>query len=251
VLDFRAKKPEGLAGKEVLKAAAVEWKGLSAEKRKPYEDAYAADMVPYKAKLNEYVSSGAKDAFKRDPDKPKKPLTGFFRFLQEKRTTSPESKVTDLTKKVKGEWAGMTEVQRKPYNDAFVQEQARYQEALKAYKASGKEEVWKAKVGIKTNAEKEAEKKALAEKKKEVKEAAAKKKKDAADKKKAAALKKRQVAVAKKQAAAERKKAAAAKKKAKAAELKEKKLMVLAKRKEVLAKRKEAQAKKKAPASKA
>ncbi|CAK0829252.1 unnamed protein product [Prorocentrum cordatum] len=230
--EFRSQKPADLSGKDLMKAAGAEWKALPAERKKPYEAAYEKEAVVYRSAYDQYVSSGKKDAFKRDPDKPKRPLTGFLRFVAEKREQNKDAKPTVLTKEASDSWKGMSEAQRKPYNEAYELDKARYAEKMKAYVATGKEEEWKAKVGIKTMSEKLEEKKAA-------KEAAALKRKAEAEKKKAAAQKKKDALKAKKAAAAEKKaaqKAAAAdKKRAKAAALK-------AKAAETLAKKKKAQA---------
>ncbi|CAK0829251.1 unnamed protein product, partial [Prorocentrum cordatum] len=230
--EFRSQKPADLSGKDLMKAAGAEWKALPAERKKPYEAAYEKEAVVYRSAYDQYVSSGKKDAFKRDPDKPKRPLTGFLRFVAEKREQNKDAKPTVLTKEASDSWKGMSEAQRKPYNEAYELDTARYAEKMKAYVATGKEEEWKAKVGIKTMSEKLEEKKAA-------KEAAALKRKAEAEKKKAAAQKKKDALKAKKAAAAEKKaaqKAAAAdKKRAKAAALK-------AKAAETLAKKKKAQA---------
>merc|ERR1711937_951516 len=141
---------------------------------------------------------------KRDPERPKRPLTGFLRFVAEKRKSEPDVKATALLKKASEQWKAMSEVECKPYNQSYELEKARYAEELKAYKASGKEEAWKSRVGIKTDAEKAAEKAAAKEKEKA-----------AAAKKKAAKQKKKEAEATKKKAAAEKKKALADKKKAK------------------------------------
>lgn len=192
------------------------------------------------------MSSGKKDAFKRDPDKPKRPLTGFLRFVAERREKNKDAKATALTKEAGEAWKSMSETQRKPYNDAYELDKARYTEKLKAYTASGKEEKWKSKVGIKTLSEKLEEKKAALAKAKADKEAAALKKKAAAEKKKVAAQKKKEADKAKKKAAAEKK---AAKKAAMADKKKAKMAALKAKTAEALAKKKQAKAAKAAKAA--
>merc|ERR1712232_1144863 len=105
--------------------------------------------------------------------------TGFLRFVADRRKGNEAMKMTEVTKMCGGEWKAMSEAQRKPYNDQYEAEKVRYQTEMEKYKASGKEEQWKARVGIKTKAELDKEKKAAAEKKKtdkEKKTAAAKKK---------------------------------------------------------------------------
>lgn len=237
MVDFRAKNP-GLKVTETAKQAGQEWKQLGALQRAPYEEAYAKESKVYKDKLQEYITSGKQAAWKRDPEKPKKPLTGFMRFAQEFRVKRPDLGMVQQTQEAAIEWKALPQEQRKPHEDKYLQEKQVYDQAMKEYKASGKEQAWEERVGI-------AKKKELALKKKE---AAAKKKAVAAAKKKKLAEKKLAAAAAKKKKAAEKKaklaeRKAAAKKKAAAA--KEKKMVLAMAKKKKAA---EAQAKKKAAA---
>merc|ERR1719436_1813769 len=111
--------------------------------------------------------------------------------------------MTAATREASVEWKQMTEAQRKPYADKYAEEKEVYATAIKEYKASGKEQTWKERVGIADiEARMAAKKEAAAAKKKEK----ALKKKTAAEamkKKKAAAAEKKKAAEAKKKKAAE------------------------------------------------
>jgi hypothetical protein len=243
---------------EVAKKAGQDWKQLTVSQRAPYEEAYAQGMKVYSEKLNDYVGSGKQDAWKRDPEKPKKPLTGFLRFAQEFRQKRPDLKITSQVKEAAAEWKAMPEEMRKPYEVKYSEEKQIWDRSMQEYKASGKEQAWKERVGLagveaKSAAKKEAaaEKKAAAAKKKKEaaqtkaeaakrkKAAAAKKQAEAAVKKKAAAAKKKEVALARKKkqaAAAEKNKEAALKKKAAATALATKKQAAAAAKKKQAAK---------------
>jgi len=200
-----------------MKVAAGKWKVLPAEQRKPYEMPYEAEKKVYDKAFAEYVASGKRDAWIRDPEKPKKPMTAFLRFAGEYRVKSPALKITEATKKAGALWKSMTTGPKAPYEQKYASEKAEYDKLIKEYKDSGKEAAYKAKTGP------------TAAEKKKAKELA-KKEKDAASKLKLKA------------AAAKRKEREAAKKlklKAKEAAKKEKEAAKKLKAKEAAAKQKE------------
>merc|ERR1712060_31653 len=106
--------------------------------------------------------SGKKDAWKRDPDRPKRPLTGFMRYAQEQRPKfSHIFKVTQQTKEISAAWKALSADAKAPYEQAYKTEKEKYDAQLKAYQASGKEDQWLKKVGI---ADERAKKQAAEEK---------------------------------------------------------------------------------------
>lgn len=227
--DFR-KNNVVLKGKEVMKAGAVKWKALTVEQRKPYDIPYQAEKEVYDKAFAEYVSSGKKDAWVRDPEKPKRPSTGFIRFATDYRTKNPTLKMTEASKKAGGVWKTMSAESKAPYDKLYTTEKAEYDKLQKAYKDSGKEEAWKA-----NKPPTPAEKKKAKEVETKAKEAA----KKAKDKEKAVALKEKAVAL--KLKVKETADKAKAKVKAAAAKLKEK--TVAAKQQESAKKEKVAAAK--------
>jgi len=72
----------------------------------------------------------------RDPNKPKRPQSGWLRYLGEFRK---EQKGKILAKDVLGfageKWKTMSEAEKKPYNDAFEADKAVYEVAMAAYNA--------------------------------------------------------------------------------------------------------------------
>lgn len=106
--------------------------------------------------INGHVVAAAADPKKkekrpykaRDPNAPKRPLTAYFRFLREVRpfiaqevAKTPDgqgtNKAGDISKIATERWKAMTDVQRKPYHEAYKGEMGAYEEATKAYKAEG------------------------------------------------------------------------------------------------------------------
>ena len=86
----------GLSNTELVKALAEQWRNLTAEGKKPYEELTAKAKVEYDAKMKTYIAptasagppakakSGAKPEKPTKPVKdvnaPKRPLTPFFHF---------------------------------------------------------------------------------------------------------------------------------------------------------------------------
>lgn len=83
----------------------------------------------------------------RDPNAPKRPLTAYFRYLREVRpiiakeiADSPPSEGTkagDISKIATERWKALSDAKRKPYHEAYQGEMGAYEDAVKAYKASG------------------------------------------------------------------------------------------------------------------
>ena len=84
----------------------------------------------------------------RDPNAPKRPLTAYFRYLQEQRGPAAEEmaksangpgKPGDISKAVTERWKAMTEEEHKPYKEAYQRALKDYEREVSAYKASGGE----------------------------------------------------------------------------------------------------------------
>jgi hypothetical protein len=149
--DFRQQmkdKNAVLKPKEVFVAASTEWKAIPSERKQKYDDVYKQEKAVYEERFKEYVTSGKKDAWKSDPERPKKPLTAYFRFLQDFRAQNPNPSISETAKAASTAWKALAKEKRTQYNKEYATAKAKYQKDLEAYKASGKEHAWKSKVGI-------------------------------------------------------------------------------------------------------
>merc|ERR1719297_202369 len=93
------------------------------------------------------AKTGKKEAWTRDPEKPKKPLSAFFLFLSEYRTKNASLKPTEAPKLAAAIWKDMSSQQKQPYEKQYTDEKNKYDEAMKIYKASGKEDAWRERTG--------------------------------------------------------------------------------------------------------
>lgn len=135
-------------GVDVMRGAAAEWSVMTPEMKRPFEEPAQKAKQAYDVQYKEYVDSGKKDAWKRDPERPKKPLTGYMRFLQTFRTNNPTLKLTEAAKAGANAWKALSDPQKAPYMKAYTTDKAEFDKLMAAYKASGKEEAWKKKVGL-------------------------------------------------------------------------------------------------------
>ena len=82
----------------------------------------------------------------RDPNAPKRPLTAYFRYLQEQRPilmtdakNGPDgenTKAGDISKIATDRWNNMSDGEQAPYRAAYQADMRRYEDAVKAYRAS-------------------------------------------------------------------------------------------------------------------
>ncbi|GMJ10974.1 3xHigh Mobility Group-box1 [Hibiscus trionum] len=160
--------------KEVSNVLGAKWKMITAEEKKPYEEIYRAEKEAYlqvianekreseamklledehKQKsamelLEQYLQfkqeAEKKTKKERDPLKPKQPMSAFFLFLSERRTTLlAEDKcksVLDVAKIAGEEWKNMTEEQRRPYEEMAKKNKEKYMEEMEVYKRKKEEE---------------------------------------------------------------------------------------------------------------
>jgi len=239
--DFRKKNPKLKPPTEIMKKAAAEWKSMAAKEKGKYEKEAEKLNSVYKKEIEKYVDSGKQALWKRDPNKPKRPLSGALQYmLKSGMTPGPVFKKA---------WATLAAKKKAAYVKQAEADASVYRKAMVEYEASGSEEKWKKQVGLKdiedkieAKAMKEKEKaKALKEKEKakamkEKEKVAALKEKAKAkamkEKEKAKALKEKEKAKAMK----EKEKVAALKEKAKAKAMKEKEKAKALKEKELKAK---------------
>ncbi|CAD7952925.1 unnamed protein product [Amoebophrya sp. A25] len=157
---FRQSPPAGMNGLEVLRSAGQTWKSLGDHDKAPFMRTYQANKAVYTAEFEKYKASGKLEAWKRDPSRPKRPLTGYMRYAKEWRARHGSGlKVTEVTKKASVAWKSLPEDQQAIYNNAYKNEKAKYDAAMADYKASGKEQAFKEKTGLAAAEQKVAEKK--------------------------------------------------------------------------------------------
>uniref|UniRef100_A0A7S1M4T3 HMG box domain-containing protein n=1 Tax=Alexandrium catenella TaxID=2925 RepID=A0A7S1M4T3_ALECA len=78
----------------------------------------------------------------RDPDRPKKPMTGWLRYLQSFRVSNPGLKGRESMATAAERWKTMTEDEKRLFQEAYKKDKASYEKQYKEYVDSGKKEGW-------------------------------------------------------------------------------------------------------------
>eukprot|EP00929_Paragymnodinium_shiwhaense_P062707 TRINITY_DN3130_c0_g1_i1.p1 TRINITY_DN3130_c0_g1~~TRINITY_DN3130_c0_g1_i1.p1 ORF type:complete len:336 (+),score=130.27 TRINITY_DN3130_c0_g1_i1:90-1097(+) len=175
--DFRKDKKDANP-KEVMTMAAAKWKTMSDAEKAPFVGPADAARGRYRQAMDMYISSGKKEAWRRDPEKPKRPANAFFLYAANFREENKGMKMTEQVKQAKVEWDRLTDAQKAPYVKKAEAAKVSYTKDIEHYKTSGKELAWQTKVGITAALRKQHEKEEKAKAKKL--EAAKKKKAQAA-----------------------------------------------------------------------
>jgi len=79
----------------------------------------------------------------RDPERPKRPMSAFFLFLNDSRSKKKDLTPTELAKEAGKEWSTMSEAKKKPYEAKASKAKVAYDKDFKQYVDSGRAEMWK------------------------------------------------------------------------------------------------------------
>merc|ERR1711981_1509356 len=73
----------------------------------------------------------------KDPNAPKRPLSGYFLFMADERANvkkaNPDWGVADIAKELGGRWSNMDEAQKKKYQEKAAKDKERYEAEMKKY----------------------------------------------------------------------------------------------------------------------
>jgi len=148
--------------KEVTSKLGSMWNALKEEEKKVYKDQATQEMGVWKGAFNEYKKTdnyktwqaqkaaesggskkgkGKKKKNPKDPNAPKRPSTGFFLFVADKREevkaslpAEEKNKVTVVTKRCGAMWKASSEEEQAKYKDQSRTLKEKYDENLAAYK---------------------------------------------------------------------------------------------------------------------
>jgi len=163
---------------EVLKTCGDRWSKMPENEKKIWQDKSKREMDAWTKKMEAYKKTdsfkkfqmrkaeanmmkvkSAKKPKDKNKNKPKRPLTGFFRFTKDFRKRYPAMKLTEVTKTAGSEWKALDEAERKKYVDAAASEQADYRKKLAKYKKTKEYKQYQEKLeAFKTNKEKKLKK---------------------------------------------------------------------------------------------
>ncbi|CAG5118595.1 unnamed protein product, partial [Candidula unifasciata] len=115
---------------EFTKEASEKWRGLTADKKKPFEAAAAEDKKRYEVEMAAYKGKSV------DPNKPKRPPTAYFLFLAGFRIRMANKGIEhkELLKMAGEEWRSMTNEDKKPYEKQALEESKKYEANMVEYR---------------------------------------------------------------------------------------------------------------------
>merc|ERR1712187_179770 len=97
-------------------------------------------MDAYRKDMEKYQASGKAEFWKRDPNKPKRPLSAQLAYGIDAKIPASG---------LKKAWAALAAPKKATYQKQFETKMATYLKDIKKYRASGSEDKWKKQVGIK------------------------------------------------------------------------------------------------------
>jgi len=138
---------------EVTKTCGDRWRKLPDKEKKIWQDKSQREKDAWNKKMKAYKKTSSFKKFQKkkqeaammkvknakkpkDNNKPKRPLSGFFRFVSKFRKDHSEMKVTEVTKAAGAKWKSLSKAEKQKYVDAAARDQAKYQKDLKKYQKS-------------------------------------------------------------------------------------------------------------------
>jgi len=132
---------ENVVFSEFSKKCSERWKDMSDKEKQRFEAMAAEDKKRYDSEMENYIPPPGGEGKKRkkkqkDPNAPKRALSGFFFFCNEERPSvkqlHPEWTVGDIAKEMGRRWEGCTD--RAKYEEMSAKDKARYEREITAYK---------------------------------------------------------------------------------------------------------------------
>lgn len=119
---------------EFTKECSEKWRSMNGKDKKVYDDKAATDKARYDKEMASY--GGGKSRSTKDPNAPKKPLTGYFLFLADFREKHRGDDISnkDLLKMAGEEWREMDDSEKMPYEKKSQEEQKKYELKLAEYR---------------------------------------------------------------------------------------------------------------------
>lgn len=119
---------------EFTKEASCKWRALDSRGKKPFDDQAAQDKARYDREMAQY--GGGRSRQPKDPNAPKKPLTGYFLFLADFRERHRGKDIAnkDLLKMAGEEWRELDDSEKMPYEKKSQEGQKQYEINMAAYR---------------------------------------------------------------------------------------------------------------------
>ncbi|CAJ0947118.1 unnamed protein product, partial [Mesorhabditis belari] len=128
---------EKVTNKELVVKCSEAWKGMNTDEKERFHDLAAKDGERYSAEMAAFMQNkGTKQKWK-DPNAPKKPLSGYVWFtLKQRAEVQPDpSKHKQTLKELAEMWRMMDATERQPYEELAKRSKERYHQELQEYES--------------------------------------------------------------------------------------------------------------------
>ncbi|EPQ13712.1 High mobility group protein B3 [Myotis brandtii] len=120
---------------EFSKKCSERWKTMSAKEKSKFDEMAKAYKVRYDQEMKDY--GPAKGGKKKDPNAPKRPLSGFFlfclKFHPKIKSTNPGVSIGDVAKKLGEMWNNLSDSEKKLYNNKAAKLKEKYEKDVADY----------------------------------------------------------------------------------------------------------------------
>ncbi|KAB0346068.1 hypothetical protein FD755_024284, partial [Muntiacus reevesi] len=121
---------------EFSKKCSESWKTMSGKEKSTFDEMAKADKVHYNQEMKDYGS--AKGGKKKDPNAPKRTLSGFFLFCSEFcpkiKSTNPGISTGDVAKKLGEMWNNLSDSEKQLYINKAAKLKEKYEKDVADYK---------------------------------------------------------------------------------------------------------------------
>ncbi|XDB66906.1 hypothetical protein ABFV05_020522 [Capra hircus] len=121
---------------EFSKKCSERWKTMSGKEKSTFDEMAKVDKVHYNQEMKDYGS--AKGGKKKDPNAPKRPLSGFFLFCSEFcskiKSTNPGISIGDVAKKLGEVWNNLSDSEKQLYINKAANLKEKYEKDVTDYK---------------------------------------------------------------------------------------------------------------------
>jgi len=115
---------------DLAKEAAAKWANMDGKTRKPFDEQASADKKRYETEMAIFKPA-------RDPNKPKRPSTGYFHFLADFRVKMKDADIghKDVIKQAGQAWQRLSDTAKEPYLKKQREEQIEYEKKMAVYRS--------------------------------------------------------------------------------------------------------------------
>jgi len=133
---------ESVVFAEFSRKCADRWRTMTDKEKKRFQELALADKKRFEKEMEGYVpdTKGKKKAKKeKDPNAPKRPLTAFFLFCNDRRPAikakNPDLRIGDVAKELGKMWAELAQDAKSKYEAKAKTDKARYDQLLADYQS--------------------------------------------------------------------------------------------------------------------